>query len=118
VDSFKFLKEDTVVAAEVNDTIEKANANDASFHRDEYLTLWKSPPIPYNPIAVRSDLAPAVKEALKSALLRLDTKRIPDPDGWFWKPALVPVNDSAYDLFRKAMKAVRFDTAHLPGNFP
>jgi phosphonate transport system substrate-binding protein len=118
VDSFKFLKEGKVQAAEVNDAIESANAKDPSYSAGEYITLWKSEPIPYNPIAVRSSLSRPAKQAIVNALLNLDTKRIPAPDGWFWKPALVPVDDSAYNVFRRAMRATGFGRDTLPGNFP
>ncbi len=118
VDSFRFLKEGRVEGAEINDTIAAANAKDASYASAEYVTLWTSEPIPYNPIAVRSGLSPELKEAIRSALLRIDTNRIPAPDGWFWKPRLVSASDSDYDPFRRAMKAVDFNSGSLPGNFP
>lgn len=116
--SFLFLKDGIVEAAEINTRIEQQNAQDPSYRADEYRVLWKSPPIPYNPIVVRAGLSPAAKAKLTAALLSLDMAKIPDPEGWFWKPRLVPVSDATYAMFRDAIREGKFNTAPMPGNFP
>jgi phosphonate transport system substrate-binding protein len=116
--SFLFLKDGIVEAAEVNTRVERDNAKDPSYHAGDYRVLWKSEPIPYNPIVVRTGLAPAAKAKLTAALLSLDMSKIPDPEAWFWKPKLVPVSDATFAMFRDAMREGKFNMVSMPGNFP
>jgi len=116
--TFLFLKDGIVDAAEINTRVEDQNAKDPNYKASDYRVLWKSQPIPYNPIVVRSGLSASAKAKLTQALLSLDLSQIPDPEGWFWKPKLVPVNDATYAMFRDAIREGKFNTVSMPGNFP
>lgn len=76
-------------------------------------TLWKSPPIPNSPIAVRKDLPADLKRKLQDALVEMPTQA---PDAYrsmFTTTAVSPnltyvrINDATFDELRKMARGVK-----------
>ncbi len=66
----------TVDAAEINSqTIASASAA-GTFNPDDYRQVWSSEPIPNDPITIRGGADPALKEAVRDALLNLPPEAI------------------------------------------
>ena len=78
--------------------------------------LWKSDPIPIDPIAVRSDLPEAFKKRLVAILQNLDLSELSEADrkiigshGMHW----VAQTDKAYDGIRDLVKTLNIDLAAM-----
>jgi phosphonate transport system substrate-binding protein len=81
--------------------------------------LWKSQPIPLDPLAVRGDLPADFKARLTSVLSSLDFRELPEVDQKFLasneNPELktVPQTDAAYDQIRDLVSTLHIDLAKL-----
>jgi phosphonate transport system substrate-binding protein len=94
--SFEAIRNHKVDAGELNsDRITSATAA-GEYRTDQYPTLWKSDPIPQDPIAVRGDLSPAFKDRFKQALLKVDLSTVSDPKSVLVGPRLTPQTDAPY----------------------
>ncbi|MGO9743204.1 MAG: phosphate/phosphite/phosphonate ABC transporter substrate-binding protein [Roseiarcus sp.] len=117
--SYEALRNHKVLAGELN----SEEINSAKLHNEwddkAFVTLWKSNPIPIDPICVRGDLDPAFKARLAKVLSSLDLKELPDADQKFLAanedPALVtvPQVDSAFDQIRDLVSILHVDLAKL-----
>lgn len=117
--SFEALRNHKVEAGELNSE-EIASARLHGEYDDKaYVTLWKSDPIPVDPMAVRGDLPAAFKARLAAILSNLDLKELPEADQKFMianaTPALktVPQNDAAYNQIRDLVSTLHIDLAKL-----
>src|SRR5215472_9118701 len=94
--SFLAIKNHKVDAGELNsDTITSATAQ-GQYQASDYVTLWKSDPIPQDPVTVRGDLSSDFKAKLKSALLAVDLSSISDPKGVLIGSRMVPQTHAPY----------------------
>ncbi|GAB2796732.1 phosphate/phosphite/phosphonate ABC transporter substrate-binding protein [Amycolatopsis magusensis] len=88
-----------VDAAQLNSQQQASATAAGTFDASKYRQVWKSEPIPNDPITVRGDLDPAFKQAVRDALLNLPPKAVGDigalldvsPPG-----KLVPVDEKTY----------------------
>ncbi|MBB3049901.1 phosphonate transport system substrate-binding protein [Prauserella isguenensis] len=65
-----------VDAAEINSQQLASAKAEGSFDESKYRQLWKSDPVPNDPITVRGNLAPEFKERIRKALLDLSPQDI------------------------------------------
>ncbi len=117
--SFEALRNHKVEAGELNSE-EIASARLHGEYDDKaYVTLWKSDPIPVDPMAVRGDLPAEFKTRLAKILSNLDLKELPEADQKFMianaTPALktVPQTDAAYNQIRDLVSTLHIDLSKL-----
>ncbi|MFJ2991295.1 phosphate/phosphite/phosphonate ABC transporter substrate-binding protein [Pandoraea sp. NPDC087047] len=117
--SFEALRNHKVEAGELNSE-EIASARLHGEYDDKaYVTLWKSDPIPVDPMAVRGDLPAEFKARLGKILSNLDLKELPEADQKFMianaTPALktVPQTDAAYNQIRDLVSTLHIDLSKL-----
>ncbi len=117
VASFEAILNQKVDAGELNSQ-QIAAASAAGLYRPEkFVTLWKSDPIPNDPIAVRGDLPDVFKKRLTAAVLATDFSMLlpgehkhlmsKDATGY------VATTDSKYDLIRDLVKTLAIDLERL-----
>jgi phosphonate transport system substrate-binding protein len=115
--SFEALRNHKVPVGELN-SIAIAGARLAGFYNPaDYVTLWKSAPIPNGPIAVRGDLPPAFKARLTQILRTLDLRSMPAHDMKFLgrsdSHAFAPVDDHSYDGIRDVVSVLHLDLSKM-----
>ncbi|GAA5173405.1 putative selenate ABC transporter substrate-binding protein [Pseudonocardia eucalypti] len=66
------LTNHAVDAAEINSQQLATATGSGTFDPNKFRQVWKSEPIPNDPVTVRGDLDPAFKNAVRDALLKLD----------------------------------------------
>jgi phosphonate transport system substrate-binding protein len=117
--SYEALRNHKVDAGELNSE-EIASARLHNEYDDKaFVTLWKSGPIPLDPLTVSADLDPAFKARLSKVLASLDLHELPADDQKFLaaneNPALrtVPQTDAAYDQVRDLVNVLHVDLAKL-----
>ena len=117
--SFEALRNHKVDAGELNsEEIASAKMHN-EYDPSAYVTLWKSEPIPIDPLAVRGNLPPDFKARLATVLSTLDLHQLPEADQKFLasnqNPELrtVPQTDSSYDQIRDLVSTLHIDLAKL-----
>jgi phosphonate transport system substrate-binding protein len=117
--SFEALRNHKVDAGELNsEEIASAKMHN-EYDPSAFLTLWKSEPIPIDPLAVRGDLPADFKARLATVLSTLDLHQLPEADQKFLasnqNPELrtVPQTDSSYDQIRDLVSTLHIDLAKL-----
>jgi len=70
-ESLEALLHGKVDAAEINSQTEASATAAHTFNPSQYTEIWKSQPIPNDPISVSPSLSPAARTAIKTALLHL-----------------------------------------------
>lgn len=66
----------TVDAAEINSQTLESAKSEGTFDESKFRQVWKSNPIPNDPITVRSDAPKEFQDAVKQAFLELDPKDV------------------------------------------
>ncbi len=116
--SFEALRNHKVQAGELNSQEIVSATLAGSYKAADYVELWRSPPLPNDPIAVRGDLPAPFKARLVAALQHLDLGALP-PDSLKMvgalTPHLVPQTDAAYDGIRDLVKVLGIDLSKLNG---
>ena len=80
----------------------------------DYVELWRSDPIPVDPIVVRSDLDPAFKARLTQVLQTLDFSSLPAADlKNLGNGRLIPQTDASYDVIRDLVHVLNIDLSKL-----
>lgn len=117
--SFEALRNHKVDAGELNSS-QMASAKSAGTYKDgQFTTLWKSDPIPQDPIAVRGDLPDAFKQRFTHAILAIDISTLPQASQKAFADCcgdgghFVPQNDAAFDGLRDLVKVLNLDLAKL-----
>ena len=115
--SFEALRNHKVPVGELN-SIAISGAELAGFYKPaDYVTLWKSPPIPNGPITVRGDLPPEFKARLTQVLRTLDLSSMPKRDMKFLgrsdSHALAAVDDHSYDSIRDVVSVLHLDLSKM-----
>lgn len=117
--SYEALRNKKVDAGELNSTQIAAAKEQGMYHDGDFRTLWKSGPIPQDPIAVRTGLSPALKKKITSGLLNIDFTKFPKKAKLGLDDAaadrLVRVDDSTYDGIRKLVKTLHLTDSQLAG---
>lgn len=111
--SFEAIRNHKVDAGELNsDRITSATAA-GEYRADQFPTLWKSDPIPQDPIVVRGDLPPAFRDRFKQALLSLDLSSVSDPKSVLIGPRMVAQTDAPYHQIADLVKTLNIDLSKI-----
>ena len=115
--SFEALLNHKVPVGELN-SVAIAGAKEAGLYNPaDFITLWRSAPIPDGPFTVRADLPPAFKARLTLILQTLDLRSMPAKDMAFMGkegvPGLVAVDDADYDPIRDVVSVLHLDLSKM-----
>lgn len=115
--SYEALRNKKVDAGELNSTQITAAKAQGIYKDGDFRTLWKSGPIPQDPIAVRKDLPAPLKKKITSGLLSIDFAKFDKKAKLGLDDAaaakLVPVSDSTYGGIRKLIKTLHLTDSQL-----
>ena len=116
--SYEALRNHKVDAAELNSQQIESSKLSGIYKESDFVELWRSEPIPSDPIVVRSDLEPAFKARLTKVLQSLDLSSLSPEDqkilvGGVVGVRAVPIADSVYDVIRDVAKVMNIDPAKL-----
>jgi phosphonate transport system substrate-binding protein len=115
--SFEALYNHKVDAGELNSEQEESAKQRGHYKEGDLVFLWKSDPIPNDPIAVRGDLPDSLKQRLTTVLQTLDLSSLSEADRKIMVGnniiRLVPQNDAAYDNIRDLVKTLNIDLSKL-----
>jgi phosphonate transport system substrate-binding protein len=100
--SYEALRNHKVDAGELNSQQIESSKMSGIYKESDFVELWRSEPIPSDPIVVRSDLEPAFKARLTKILV-----------GGVVGVRAVPIADSFYDVIRDVAKVMNIDPAKL-----
>jgi phosphonate transport system substrate-binding protein len=107
--SFEAIRNHKVDAGELNSSTITTTTKTGEYNAGDYTTLWKSDPIPQDPIAVRGDLPEAFKQKVQKALLSLDLSQVNDPKQVLAGPRLVKTDDATYKPIRDLVDVLHID---------
>lgn len=114
--SFEALYNHKVDAGELNSEQLQSAMQRGHYKDGDVVFLWKSDPIPTDPITVRGDLPPAFKARLTEALQTLDLSSLPEADRKIMGLSgtrFVPQTDGAYNGIRDLVKTLHIDLDKL-----
>jgi phosphonate transport system substrate-binding protein len=105
-ESMLALTNGKVDAAEVNSQQEATGEAAGTFDPSKYTEIWKSTPIPNDPITVRSSLPVAFQSALKKALFKMTPKQLAlvDTELGVDSGPMIPAKDSLFKTIRSIVK--------------
>jgi phosphonate transport system substrate-binding protein len=117
VGSFEAILNKKVDAGELNSQQIAAATAAGIYNSQTFITLWKSQPIPNDPIALRGDLPDALKKRLMAAVLSVNfAMLLPDEHKHLMSKdatGYVSVSDSQYDVIRDLVKTLNIDLEKL-----
>jgi phosphonate transport system substrate-binding protein len=117
VGSFEAILNKKVDAGELNSQQIAAATAAGIYNTQTFITLWKSQPIPNDPIAVRGDLPDAFKKRLTAAVLSLNFAMLsPDEHKHLMSKdatGYVAASDPQYDVIRDLVKTLDIDLKNL-----
>jgi phosphonate transport system substrate-binding protein len=114
--SYEALYNHKVEAGELNSEQLESAKQRGHYKDGDVVFLWKSDPIPTDPITVRGDLPPALKARLTEALQTLDLTTLPEADRKIMGLSgdhFVPQTDGSYDAIRDLVKTLHIDLEKL-----
>jgi phosphonate transport system substrate-binding protein len=114
--SFEALRNHKVDAGELNSQQIESASQRGSYKEGDVVFLWKSDPIPIDPIALRADLPDGFKKRFTTILQTLDLSELPAADLKILGSSggrLVPQTDAAYDGVRDLVKTLNIDLNKL-----
>jgi len=114
--SFEALYNKKVDAGELNSEQLESAKQRGHYKDGDLVFLWKSDPIPTDPIAVRGDLPEGFKKRLTEVLQNLDLHSLDDKDRKVMGMSglrFVPQTDKAYDGIRDLVKTLHIDLAKM-----
>jgi phosphonate transport system substrate-binding protein len=114
--SFEALYNHKVDAGELNSEQLESASQRGHYKEGDLVFLWKSDPIPTDPISVRGDLPDALKRRLTEVLQDIDLSVLPEADRKIMGAhglRSVPQTDKAYDGVRDLVKTLNIDLEKL-----
>ena len=114
--TFEALRNKKVDAGEMNSEQIESAKNAGIYDPKDFVELWRSGPIPTDPITVRGDLPQAMKDRLKEAVLGLDLSQLPAADRKLLIGSgdrFVPISNAAFDGIRDLVHTLNIDLAKL-----
>jgi len=114
--SFEALYNKKVDAGELNSEQVESAKQRGHYQDGDFVFLWKSDPIPTDPISVRGDLPEGFKIRLIKVLQNLDLSTLPESDRKIMGlggQRFVPQTDAAYDGIRDLVKTLNIDLEKL-----
>jgi phosphonate transport system substrate-binding protein len=112
--SFEAIRNKKVDAGEMNSQVIDSMTASSQYHESDFVTLWKSDPIPTDPIAVRKDLPDSFKARVREAFVSMDLTSIDTNNilkGFGHK--FVPVQDSIYQPIRDLVATLHIDLTKM-----
>jgi len=116
--SFETIRNHKVEAGELNSQQIKSAKIAGEYKPSEFVELWRSQPIPLDPISVRGNLPEPFKNKLVDALQHLDLSSLSADELKIvgsGSPHLVPQTDAAYDGIRDLVKVLNIDLSKING---
>lgn len=110
--SFEALYNHKVDAGELNSEQLESAKQRGHYKDGDLIFLWKSGPIPIDPIAVRGDLPAGFKTRLINVLQNVDLSSLPEADRKIMGvhgTRMAPQNDAAFDNIRDLVKTLDID---------
>ena len=114
--SFEALYNKKVDAGELNSEQLESAKQRGHYKDGDLIFLWKSDPIPTDPIALRGDLPESFKKRATEVLQNLDLTQLPEKDRKIMGLSgtrFVPQTDGAYDGIRDLVKTLKIDLNKL-----
>jgi phosphonate transport system substrate-binding protein len=114
--SYEAIKNHKVDAGELNSEMITAATAQNNYDPKNFITLWKSDPIPVDPLAVRGDLPEAFKVRLTKVLQNIDLTALDAAQRKHLMgtgPKTIATTDSAYNLIRDLIDTLHVDLAKL-----
>ena len=114
--SFEALYNKKVDAGELNSEQLESATQRGHYKDGDMVFLWKSDPIPTDPISVYGGLPEGFKKRLTEVLQTLDLSGLPEADRkikGLGGTRFVPQTDGAYDLIRDLVKTLNIDLEKL-----
>jgi phosphonate transport system substrate-binding protein len=114
--SFEALYNKKVDAGELNSEQLESATQRGHYKDGDMIFLWKSDPIPTDPIALRGDLPESFKKRAAEVLQNLDLADLPAADRKIMGltgTRFVPQTDGAYDGIRDLVKTLKIDLDKL-----
>jgi phosphonate transport system substrate-binding protein len=114
--TFEALRNHKVLAGELNSEQIASATVSGNYKASDFVELWRSTPIPIDPITVHGTLPPGFKARLTSVLQNLDLSDLPENDKkiiGFKGARLVPQNDAAFDGIRDLVQVLHIDLKKL-----
>jgi phosphonate transport system substrate-binding protein len=114
--SFEALYNHKVDAGELNSEQVESATQRGHYKDGDVVFLWKSEPIPTDPIALRGDLPDSFKQRATQVLQTLDLSSLPEADRKIMGLGgmrFVPQTDQAYDPIRDLVKTLNIDLEKL-----
>ncbi|HET6607557.1 MAG TPA: phosphate/phosphite/phosphonate ABC transporter substrate-binding protein [Rhodopila sp.] len=114
--SFEALYNHKVDAGELNSEQMESARQRGHYKDGDVIFLWKSDPIPTDPISIRGDLPESFKKRVTEALQTLDLSTLPEADRKIMGLGghrFVPQTDKAYDGIRDLVKTLNIDLEKL-----
>src|SRR5215471_4775643 len=104
-----------VDAGEVNSQQQATATAAHQFDPSKFRTIWRSDPIPNDPITVRGDLPAAFRAALAKALFSLTPKQLTalDTELGVDSGPMIPGKDSLYQQIRDLVGVLKIDINHI-----
>ena len=112
--SFEALKNGKVDAGELNSQMVDSAMASGQYRDGDFVTLWKSDPIPTDPITVRADLPDSFKARVREAFLSIDLKKLDDHGimkGFGYR--FVPATDAMYQQIRDLVSTLHIDLSKM-----
>ena len=116
--SFETIRNHKVQTGELNSQQIISAQLAGVYKAEDFVELWRSQPIPLDPVSVRGDLAEPFKSKLIDALQHLDLSSLSPDDRKLLgsgAPTLVPQNNAAYDGIRDLVKVLDIDLTKVNG---
>ena len=114
--SFEAIYNHKVDAGELNSEQVESATQRGQYKDGVVVFLWKSDPIPTDPITVRGDLPEGFKKRLTAALQNLDLSKLPENDRKIMGlggTRFVPQTDEAYNGIRDLVSTLNIDLNKL-----
>ncbi|MGA3401106.1 MAG: phosphate/phosphite/phosphonate ABC transporter substrate-binding protein [Acetobacteraceae bacterium] len=114
--SFEALYNHKVDAGELNSAQIESATQRGHYKDGDVVFLWKSDPIPTDPITLRGDLPESFKQRATQVLQTLDLSSLPETDRKIMGLGgmhFVPQTDQAYDPIRDLVKTLNIDLEKL-----
>ena len=114
--SYEALLNHKVMAGELNSEQIASATVSGNYKPSDFVELWRSDPIPIDPMCVHGTLPDGFKARLTTVLQNLDLSDLPADDKkiiGFNGTRLVPQNDAAYDNIRDLVKTLNIDLSKL-----
>lgn len=116
--SFEAIRNHKVQAGELNSQQIESARIAGIYKPADWVELWRSDPIPIDPIAIAPNLAPEFKARLAQVLQTLDLSQLPPDDLKVVGSAgarLVPQTDAAYNGIRDLVHVLNIDLTKVSG---